>query len=100
MKLREWFWSFNTQLLFVNYIIFSITSITQQELIKVLPERPEPMEIPSGEVEVENCHLKEYNESQRGRSSSNAYAESDDEEDGGFRQAGGPGGPGMQCATQ
>lgn len=70
------------------------------ELIKVLPERPEPMEIPSGEVEVENCHLKEYNESQRGRSSSNAYAESDDEEDGGFRQAGGPGGPGMQCATQ
>ena len=66
-------------------------------MIKLLPERAEPMEIPEGEVEIEECPLKEYHESQRGRSNSNAYAESDDEEDG--RQSG-PGGPGMQCATQ
>jgi len=68
------------------------------ELVKLLPARAEPMDIPDGEAEIEECHLTEYYE-QRGRSNSNAYAESDDEEDGGFRQAG-PGGPGMQCATQ
>lgn len=82
-----------------HYLCFYYYFLTKtyQELVKLLPARDEPMDIPDGEAEVEECHLTEFFE-QRGRSNS-AYAESDDEEDGGSRH-GGPGGPGMQCATQ
>jgi len=69
------------------------------QLAKLLPERPEVMDIPDNEVKIDECHLIELHESMD-EGGSHLYAESDEEDDHGGHAHGGPGGPGVQCATQ
>jgi len=87
--------------LFVEFdVVFPENGFLEGEnlakLEKLLPPRAEPMEIPEGETNVEECHLIEVEHSQTHDAGyRDAYNESDDEDDGPHGH-----GPGVQCATQ
>jgi len=67
-------------------------------LEKLLPPRASPMDVPE-ESNVEECNLSEFDSAYHAEGGyRDAYNESDDEDDGPHGH--GPGGPGVQCATQ
>ena len=69
-----------------------------QQLEKFLPERPEVMDIPEGEESnIEEYNLTEFDPTESRQKDYHPY-ESDEEDDG--MHGHGPGGPGVQCATQ
>lgn len=68
-----------------------------KKLEKLLPPRPEIMDIPDSDALVFDCPLIDLDKSNHDTGSyRDAYNESDDDEDGMH----GHGGPGVQCATQ